>query len=205
MKGRALERRRAEEAARKEAARRAAGRRRTALLAGSAVLVFALVAVVVVLQPAPPGFAYPDQGNLHLDALDQPHAAYNSRPPSSGPHLPALADWGESEVAIPPELYVHNLEDGGVILTYSCGSSCPGLVEGLRSTLREFDGRRLVMAPYDDIVDQNGVARRAAAVAWGRVLYFDELNEATRDDLETFIHTFEGVDHHVGASNPFTG
>ena len=204
-KGRALERRRAEEAARKDAARRAAARRRTVVGAGSAGLIVALAVVVVALQPTAPGHAYPDQGNLHLESIDQPHAAYNSRPPSSGPHVPALANWGESESVIPPELFIHNLEDGGVVLAYSCSSDCPQLVEGLRSTLRDFDGRRILLTPYDDIVDQSGVAHRAAAVAWGRVWFFDELTESTRADLETFIRTFEGVDHHVRASNPLSG
>lgn len=204
-RGRALERERAAEAARKAAAQRGVARRRTALLAGSAVLVLAVVVGVVLLQPPAPGLAFPDQGNLHLEAIDQPHAVYNSRPPSSGPHLPGLANWGESEAQVPPELYVHNLEDGGVVLAYSCGSECPDLVEDLRSTLRDFDGRRLLMIPYDDIVDPTGVAHRAAAVAWGRVLYFDELNETAREDLEKFIRTFEGLDHHVRGSTPFNG
>jgi hypothetical protein len=168
-------------------------------------LIVALAVVIVTLQPAAPGYAYPDQGNLHLETVDQPHVAYNSRPPSSGPHVPALADWGESEFPIPPELFIHNLEDGGVVLTYSCGTDCPQLVEGLRTTLRDFDGRRILLTPYGDIVDQDGVAHRAAAVAWGRVLYFDELTEANGEDLDRFIRTFEGVDHHVGASNPFSG
>lgn len=204
-RGRALERERTEEAARKAAARRGVARRRTTLLAGSAVLVLAAVAGIVLLQPPAPGIAFPDQGNLHLEAIDQPHATYNSRPPSSGPHLGALANWGESEVQVPPELYVHNLEDGGVVLAYSCGSDCPDLVEDLRTTLRDFDSRRLVMTPYDDIVDPDGLARRAAAVAWGRVFYFDELNETVQEDLEKFIRTFEGLDHHARVSTPFSG
>lgn len=171
------------------------------LVAASVILGAGVVATVVLLQPPAPGLAFADQGNLHLETIDQPHAAYNSRPPSSGPHLPSLADWGESDTPIPPELYVHNLEDGGIVLAYSCGSDCPELAEHLRSTLRDFDGRRLLMIPYDDIVDPDGVAHRAAAIAWGRVLYFDELNEATRDDLNEFIRTFEGVDHHARVSN----
>jgi hypothetical protein len=203
-RGRARERGRAEAAARKAAARRAAARKKVVLLAAGAVVVFGAVAAVVILQSPAPGLAFPDQGNLHLEAIDQPHEMYNSRPPSSGPHLPSLANWGESDTQVPPELYVHNLEDGGVVLAYSC-LDCLELIDGLRATLHQFDGRRLLMTPYDDIVDPAGAAYRAAAVAWGRVLYFDELDEATQEDLERFVRTFEGLDHHVGASTPFNG
>jgi hypothetical protein len=59
--------------------------------------------------------------------------------------------------------------------------------------------------PYQDIVDTDGAAHRAAAVAWGRVLYLDELDEATGEQLEEFIRTFEGVDHHVRVGTPLHG
>jgi len=83
------------------------------------------------------------------------------------------------------------------VLAYSCGSSCPELVEGLRGSLQQFDGRNLLLMPYQDIVDPDGVARRAAAIAWGRVFYFDDLDEGTSAQLEEFIRTFEGIDHHA--------
>jgi hypothetical protein len=196
-RGRTLERRRAEQAAQKAAAVKKANRRRTILLAAGSVLVVGAAILLVAIQPPAPGLAFPDMGNEHLQTIDQPHLAYNSRPPSSGPHLGSLANWGESDLQIPPELYVHNLEDGGVVLAYSCGSSCPDLVDGLRQRLEDFSGRNLLLMPYQDIVDPDGVAFRAAAVAWGRVLYFDDLSDG--DQLDEFIRTFEGLDHHVGA------
>ena len=201
-KGKALERRRAEEAERKAAAARTAVRRKAALLAAGAVFVVGAAVILVVIQPPAPGLAFADQGNRHLASIDEPHIAYNSRPPSSGPHLGALANWGESDVQLPPELYVHNLEDGGVALAYSCEDGCPELVEGLRQTLQQFEGRNLVLMPYQDIVDPDGVTHRAAAVAWGRVFYFDEIAGESVDQLEDFIRSFEGVDHHVGGSAP---
>ena len=149
--------------------------------------------------------AFASQGNFHLAAVDEPHAAYNSRPPSSGPHVGGLANWGESDVELPPEIFVHNLEDGGVVLAYSCGVSCPVLVDGLRAMLQEFEGRNLLLMPYQDIVDPNGVPHRGAAIAWGRVLYFDELDEGNGEQLGTFVRTFEGVDHHVRVPTPLHG
>jgi hypothetical protein len=175
-----------------------ANRRRTMALAAGSVLVVAAAVVLVVIQPPAPGLAFADLGNEHLTSIDQPHIVYNSRPPSSGPHIGSLANWGESEIEVPPELYVHNLEDGGVVLAYSCGDTCPDLVEDLRQVLVDFAGRNLLLMPYQDIVDPDGVARPAAAVAWGRVLYFDDLSDGAIEQLEKFIRTFEGVDHHVG-------
>jgi len=204
-KAKALERRRAEESSRKAVAERSAARKRAALMAGGSVLVVAAAVVLVVIQPPAPGLSFPDQGNLHIAAIEEPHVVYNSRPPSSGPHLGGLASWGESDLQLPPELYVHNLEDGGVVLAYSCGSSCPELVEGLRGSLQHFDGRNLLLMPYQDIVDTDGLAHRAAAVAWGRVFYFDDLDEATGRQLEEFIQTFEGIDHHLRAGTPLSG
>jgi hypothetical protein len=198
-RGRTLELRRAEQAAQKAAAAKKANRLRTVLLAGGSVLVVGAAIVLVAIQPPAPGLAFADLGNEHLQTIDQPHLAYNSRPPSSGPHLGSLANWGESDLQIPPELYVHNLEDGGVMLAYSCESSCPDLVNDLRQTLDDFPGRNLLLMPYQDIVDPDGIAFRAAAVAWGRVLYFDDLSDDSGEQLDKFIRTFEGLDHHVGA------
>jgi len=205
IKGKALERRRAEEAARKAAAVKAATHRRTAWLAVGSVLVVATAIVLVVIQPPDPWLTFADQGNLHLAALDEPHVGYNSRPPSSGPHMGSLANWGESDIQLPPELYVHNLEDGGVVLAYSCDTACPDLVEGLRQVLVDFEGRDLLLMPYQDVVDPDGVAHRAAAVAWGRVLYLDELDEVSSKQLDSFIRTFEAIDHHVGGGIPLQG
>ena len=198
-RGRTLERKRAEQAAQKAAAAKKANRMRTGLLAAGSVLVVGAAIVLVAIQPPAPGLAFADLGNEHLQTIDQPHIVYNSRPPSSGPHMGNLANWGESDLQLPPELYVHNLEDGGVVLAYSCGTTCPDLVDGLRQTLEDFSGRNLILMPYQDIVDPEGVAYRAAAVAWGRVLYFDDLSDASGEQLDEFIRTFEGVNNHVGA------
>ena len=196
--GKMLERRRAEEAARKAAAATKTSRRRSALLAVGSVLVVGAAVLFVLLQPPAPGLAYAEQGNEHLTAIGEPHVGYNSRPPSSGPHMGSLANWGESDLRLPPELYVHNLEDGGVVLAYSCGSDCTDLVDGLRQRLTDYAGRNLLLMPYEDIVDADGVAHVAAAVAWGRVFYFDDLGKDSAGQLDKFIRTFEGIDHHVG-------
>lgn len=153
------------------------------------------VGALIVFGPQVPGEAYDDQGNFHLQSPDEPHPPYNSSPPSSGPHLGVLAQWGIHETALPPELFVHNLEDGGIVVAYDCPSGCAELVSGLETIVTDL-GDGVLLTPYAGIVDSAGNAHRAAAVAWSRVFYFDDLEADTVDDLNVFIDLYRGVDHH---------
>jgi len=66
-------------------------------------------------------------------------------PPTSGPHLPYIAPWGVHTRPIQPELQVHNLEDGGVLVQYNC--ECPELVAKLSAIVRRYD-KSVILAPY---------------------------------------------------------
>ncbi len=163
------------------------------------VAVVAALVALVVLDPPPPGVEFASQGNIHLSAIDEPHPQYNSSPPSSGWHMGFLAEWGVSEEPLPPELYIHNLEDRGIVVAYSCPDGCDELQADLTDFV-ESEGGLLVLTPYlDPIVDPGGQEYRAAAVAWQRVFYFDDFDESTRDEVETFISLYEGIDHHAGS------
>lgn len=163
------------------------------------VAVVAALVALVLLDPPPPGVEFPSQGNVHLAAFDEPHPAYNSSPPSSGWHMGLLAEWGVSEEPLPPELYIHNLEDRGIVLAYNCPDGCDELQADLVDFV-ESEGGLLLLTPYEEsIVDPEGQEYRAAAVAWKRVFYFDEFDGATRGEVETFISLYEGVDHHAGS------
>lgn len=164
-----------------------------------AVVIVGGIGALVALDPPPPGIVFPDQGNLHLDTPADPHVPYNSSPPSSGPHFGGLANWGVSEEPIPPEIFVHNLEDGGIVVGYDCPEGCDDFRSGLAEFV-ESEGGRLLMTPYSGIVDPDGVARKGAVVAWTRVFYFDQLTDDILDEIRTFVTLFEGVDHHVGAN-----
>ena len=189
------ERKAADQTSRKQAT----DRRRTVVMAVAAVGAIGLVGAWFFFAPEPPWVAFDSVGNDHLGAVDQPHVAYNSSPPSSGPHVGNVVAWQEHEEQIPPEAYVHNLEDGGVVLAYSCAEGCDDVTTTLRRVLGDYESDNLLMFPFDDIVDPDGVPHVGAAVAWGRVFYFDDFTDAdTEGDLRGFIDTFEGVDHHVG-------
>jgi hypothetical protein len=131
-----------------------------------------------------PGTRFADQGNRHIATADVPHEPYNSDPPTSGPHLPYIAPWGIHTRPIPPELQVHNLEDGGVLVQYSC--DCPDVVAQLQEIVRKYD-RFVILAPYPTMKG------RIALTAWTRLETMETV-DARR--ITRFIDAYRGIDHH---------
>jgi hypothetical protein len=131
-----------------------------------------------------PGLEFPDQGNRHLGSAQEPHAPYNSDPPTSGPHLSYVAPWGVHTRPILPELQVHNLEDGGVLVQYNC--PCPELVAKLRAVVERYD-KYVILAPYPSMKS------RIALTAWTRLETLDDFDEKR---ITRFIDAFRGLDHH---------
>jgi len=135
-----------------------------------------------------PGTSVPDLGNKHVQTPDEPHAPYNSEPPTSGPHLPYIAPWGIHTEPIIKELQVHNLEDGGVMVQYSCPSGCADLVARLRAIVERYPDH-VILAPYP------GLKTRIALTAWTRIDLFDTFDEPR---ISRFIAAYRGIDHHKG-------
>ena len=174
--------------ARHEQTRRGRPRRRR-WAKGAAVSGVVVVALVVGYfayraQADLPGQKFPDQGNLHVQTVSEPHEAYNSMPPTSGPHLPYIAPWGVHTKPISNELQVHNLEDGGVVVQYNC--ECPELAEKLAGVVRKYD-RYVILAPYPTMKS------RIALTAWTRLETLDDFDAGR---IERFIKAYRGLDHH---------
>jgi hypothetical protein len=131
-----------------------------------------------------PGQQLPDQGNRHISTGTPLLEPYNSDPPTSGPHLPDLAPWGVHTRPIQRELQVHNLEDGGVLVQYSC--ECPELVERLARIVRGYD-KQVVLAPYP------GMKAKIALTAWTRLETLEDFDEGR---IVRFIKAYRGIDHH---------
>jgi hypothetical protein len=184
-----------------KAASKTAAVRRTSIrtVAAIAVVVAGLIAAVI-FSPDPPGILYADLGNFHLSSIGETHTPYNSSPPSSGPHFGSIAAWTDHEDPVPAELFVHNLEDGGIVLTHSCAGSCGEVTDGMRATLDGFAGENVMMTAYPDIRDPEGVERLGAVVAWTRVYYFDDWSSDTQKNVRNFIRLFEGIDNHVSTN-----
>ena len=171
-------------------ARPAAPRRgsRIWLWAGGAAALAAVVAGVLVYRvaTAKPGESQPDQGNRHIQSLNEAIPPYNSEPPTSGPHLPYIAPWGIHTEPVPRQLQVHNLEDGGVMVQYNCPAGCPDLVAKLTAIVSGYE-RQVILAPYP------GMKTRIALTAWTRLDAFDEFDERR---IHRFITAYRGIDHH---------
>lgn len=137
-----------------------------------------------------PGEFVPSMGNRHITPSAIGVNAYNSDPPTSGPHLSSIANWGIHENPIPKELQVHNLEDGGVAVQYNCSQAdqeCRTLVEKLAQIVRRYD--HIILAPYPTM------SHRIALTAWSRI---DKLNDFDEKRIVRFIEAYIGLDHHPG-------
>jgi len=152
-----------------------------AVAAAVAVGVFVYRAAV-----AEPGASLPDQGNRHVQTLNEPIPPYNSEPPTSGPHLPYIAPWGIHTEPLPRQLQVHNLEDGGVMVQYNCPEGCPDLVGKLKAIVSGYE-HQVILAPYP------GMKTRIALTAWTKLDAFNDFDEKR---IRRFIMAYRGIDHH---------
>ncbi len=141
--------------------------------------------LVAIFRPEP-GEQVASQGNAHIIESQMGQFTYNTSPPTSGPHLGSLADWGVHQEPIPNELQVHNLEDGGIMVQYSCNDGCPDLETQLRGIVERYD-EGVILAPYP------GMDTRIALTAWQRIDQFEEFDQGR---IEDFIRAYRGIDHH---------
>lgn len=109
---------------------------------------------------------------------------YAVDPPSSGPHRPAWARWGEYDY-LPPQRWVHNLEHGGVALLYHpCADAAS--VDALRAFAEarpEDDGGafRWVLTPYVDLPSA------VAVVAWEHTWTTECVDAGALESLSGFV------------------
>lgn len=163
-------------------------KRRTWLLRGLAILAVLVISGLVyrAVTGEYPGRAVKTLGNQHVESVGTPHVPYNTRPPTSGPHLPSLARWGIHGQPIPDESQVHNLEDGGVLVQYNC-RDCRDLIAKLATIVSRYP-ERVILAPYPNMEQQ------IALTAWGRIDTFHDVDERR---IVRFIEAYRGIDHHL--------
>ena len=63
------------------------------------------------------GESFENLGREHIPAGD-PAKEYNSNPPTSGSHLASPAEWGVYQNELPDVQLIHNLEHGGIWISY---------------------------------------------------------------------------------------
>jgi hypothetical protein len=161
-------------------------------------------ATVAAAQTSAPPFAgthYPSQGHKHFDEGESTDFAYNSNPPTSGPHKEIFNDAFNSPVPLPKYVQVHLLEHGNVLLQYNC--NCPDIAGALYQIAYRYDGQlvppnqlqplpsdvqaaeeggqAVIVAPYP------GMKHKIALTAWTRLGTLDSIDQAK---ITSFINAY---------------
>jgi hypothetical protein len=107
--------------------------------------------------------APPDEGRDHVPVGTT--VSYRANPPASGPHYPMPAPWGVYTMPLARELWVHDLEHGGIVLAYNCPSGCDSLVAQLiaikdGTPADQYNEQRFIITPDPKL------PKTLAALAW---------------------------------------
>lgn len=140
------------------------------------------------LPPRPENAALPGEAVPLLEAIHIPAgetATYNSNPPTSGAHYDVPAPWGIHNQAPLDESLVHNLEHGGIVISYNPAQIQGQTLEELRTQARELSqvNPRVVLTPRDDL------DTAIALTAWG---YLEKLDSYDSTVVKAFY------DAHIG-------
>ena len=174
---------------RRQQQRRVTGKRVLPGWAVPAIIVVAAIGAILLLrqagvfEPPPPAITAPsatsEQIGTKVPVQPGSHVARGQRvqyaqlPPASGSHwdLPH-AGWGVKDSAQDDELAVHNLEHGGIVISYK-GLS-PDDLASLKTLVRRFTAgeyRKVLLRPYDRM--ENGIV--LTAWSWThRIERYDE-------------------------------
>jgi hypothetical protein len=167
------------------------------IVVGGAAGVFYLQEALKPPPPPPPpapGQEVPIMPSYHLITGTEAHPTYTTDPPTSGPHIGSLADWGVHTDVITKELAVHSLEDGGVNINYrpdldkATVDRLAALVKSYADLITEAsEDNHVLMYPYP------GLSNAIVLTAWRRIDRFDTFDEAR---IKRFIEAYSGIDHH---------
>ena len=140
-------------------------------------IVFGLIYWAIVAaqkaEESRPGEAISIMGEEHI-AAGQEHEPYNSNPPTSVPHA-GPAPWGFSEQEVADENAIHNLEHGGIWITFK--DLDQQSVDVLQEIARE-NSLSVVVSPR--AANDSPVA----VASWGRLL---KLETVDFDSIMEFI------------------
>lgn len=123
----------------------------------------------------------PNEGDTHVPTGTR--VLYRTNPPASGGHYnapglsPAVPGVYDTD-AVQPEVWVHNLEHGHVVILFDCDGSCSSdFLKQLEDVLAaappsKFGNKKLVITRYV------GLPVRVMAVAWDYQRDFDSVDQA---------------------------
>lgn len=155
---------------------------------GYPMILIVLIGLVawIALRPRP-GQSVSSLGNRHIEGISDPHEDYNSKPPTSGPHIGNIATWGVHIEQVPDEQQVHNLEDGGVIVHYDPSRVDAETIDALTVIVKRYPDK-VILEPYA------GMDVPVVLTAWTKIDKLEGFDEAR---IRKFIQAYRGIDHHV--------
>lgn len=113
------------------------------------------------------GQDYPIVGRNHISP-GQSHEPYNSNPPTSGPHYAQPANWGVYQNTLADETLIHNLEHGGIWISYK------NVDEATKAKLEAIGKAN----PGGVVVEPRPANDAKIALAsWGRLLKLESFDE----------------------------
>ena len=115
------------------------------------------------------GEKMPDMGGKHI-ARGAVHEAYNSNPPTSGPHWAGVAGPGIKNKPVPDELILHSMEHGAAVVWYREGLNQED-VDKIKTAFNNSSGKKIMLARKDLEVP-------VALTSWGYLLKLETINEA---------------------------
>jgi hypothetical protein len=123
------------------------------------------------------GEKMPDQGALHV-ARGATHSAYNSNPPTSGPHWVGVAGPGIKNEIVPDELVLHSMEHGAAVVWYRADLE-QSEVDKIKVVFNDSSGKKIMLPRKDLDVP-------VALTSWGYLLKLDTVDESI---IKEFIET----------------
>jgi Protein of unknown function (DUF3105). len=158
------------------------------LWVGAAAVVAAVAVGVFVYRAAvaEPGVSLPDQGNRHVQTLNEPIPPYNSEPPTSGPpssvHRAVGYPYRAPSAAAPGAQSRGRGRHGPVLLS----RGLPRPRAKLKAIVSGYE-HQVILAPYP------GMKTRIALTAWTKLDAFNDFDEKR---IRRFITAYRGIDHH---------
>ena len=123
------------------------------------------------------GEKMPDLGAMHV-VRGKPHPAYNSNPPTSGPHWAGVAGPGIKDEPIPDELVLHSMEHGAAVVWYKEGLE-QNEIDKIKEAFVNSSGKKIMLPRKDLDVP-------VALTSWNYLLKLETVDEvAIRGFIET--------------------
>ena len=121
-----------------------------------------------------PGERHSILGRTHI-GVNEEHESYNSNPPTSGSHYASPAPLGVYQEELPDEQLIHNLEHGGIWISYGTDATEESVA------LLEEIGRRFSRSVI--VTPRTANDAPIAIASWGRLLKLDVFDEQQITDF----------------------